>query len=49
MCADVMSSAVPPTTPVPHAGPPAATIDDVIARMESIDSSASGGRWRRLL
>ena len=37
MCADVMSSAVPPTTPeppaVPQPGPPAATIDDVIARM----------------
>ena len=43
MCADVMSSAVPPTTPVPPAvpqpGPPAATIDDVIARMGSINSA----------
>jgi Family of unknown function (DUF5995) len=43
MCADVMSSAVPPTTPeppaVPQPGPPAATIDDVIARMGSINSA----------
>ena len=43
MCAEVMSSAVPSTTPVPpavpQAGPPADTIDDVIARMASINSA----------